>query len=84
MVRVYRRDQFIVVEGQVVETGVGFTLTYDFNHFKELFAKKSKEDKALEKQYKEEQKQKKQEQKQADKQAGLISTEVIDPKDEPL
>lgn len=84
MLRAYRRDQFIVIEGEVVETGVGFTLTYDFNRFKELFAKKSKKDKALEKQYKEEQKQKKEEQKQTDKQADAVSTEVVEPEDEPL
>ena len=48
MVRAYRRDQYIVVEGEVVETGVGFTLTYDYNRFKELFAKKTKEEKELE------------------------------------
>jgi hypothetical protein len=84
MIRAYRRDQFIVIEGEVVETGVGFTLTYDFNRFKELFAKKSKKEKALEKQYKEEQKQKKDEQKQADKQADAVSTEVVEPQDEPL
>ena len=63
MVRVYRRDQYIVVEGEVVETGVGFTLTYEFNTFKELFAKKTPEEKADEKKYKEEQKEKKEEQK---------------------
>ena len=40
MVRAYRRDEFIVVEGEVIETGVGFTLTYDYNHFKELFCEK--------------------------------------------
>lgn len=84
MIRAYRRDRFIVVEGEVVETGVGFTITYDFNHFMELFAKKPKKDKELEKQYKEEQKQKKEEQKQTDKQAGVVSTELEQPEDEPL
>ena len=69
LVRVYRRDQFIVIEGEVIETGVGFTLTYDFNHFKELFAKKTKEEKELAKKYNEEQKKKKEEQKVADKKA---------------
>ncbi|MGZ3778213.1 MAG: translocation/assembly module TamB domain-containing protein, partial [Mucilaginibacter sp.] len=63
MIRVYRRDQYIVVEGQVVETGAGFTITYEFNKFKELFAKKTKQEKELQKQYKQEQKEKKQEQK---------------------
>jgi hypothetical protein len=76
MVRVYRRDEFIVIEGEVVETGVGFTLTYDYNHFKELFAKKSKQDKALEKKYNEDQKKKKEEQKAADKKADSTAAPV--------
>ncbi len=67
MVRVYRRDEFIVIEGQVVETGVGFTITYEYNHFKELFRKKSKQDKALEKDYKEKQKEQDKQKKEADK-----------------
>jgi len=86
MIRVYRRDQYIVVEGQVVETGAGFTITYEFNKFKELFAKKSKQDKELQKEYKQEQKEKQQEQKDSDKQAGATTTttEVTGPEEEPL
>ncbi|MDF2431507.1 MAG: hypothetical protein JWP44_1138 [Mucilaginibacter sp.] len=76
MVRFYRRDQFIVVEGQVVETGVGFTLTYDYNRFKELFAKKSAQEKALEKKYNQEQKEKKKEQKAADNKADSTTTQA--------
>lgn len=76
LVRVYRKDEYIVVEGEVVETGVGFTLTYDFNHFKELFAKKSKEEKALEKKYNEDQKEKKKEQKASDKKADSTVTQL--------
>ncbi len=38
MVRVYRNDQYqTIVQGQVVETGLSFILTYDYNSFKELF-----------------------------------------------
>ncbi len=47
MIRAYRRDQFIVIQGQVVETGVGFTLTVDYNSFGDLFKGKSKETKAM-------------------------------------
>jgi hypothetical protein len=68
MIRAYRKDEFIVIEGQVVETGVGFTITYEYNKFKELFVKKTKEEKEREKEYKEQQKEKKKEQKEADKQ----------------
>jgi hypothetical protein len=76
LVRAYRKDEFIVIEGQVVETGVGFSLTYEYNRFKELFAKKSKEDKAREKKYKEDQKEKKKEQKEADKKHDDAVTET--------
>ncbi|ASU33693.1 translocation/assembly module TamB domain-containing protein [Mucilaginibacter xinganensis] len=76
MVRVYRRDQFIVVEGQVIETGVGFTLTYEYNRFKELFKRKSKKDRELEKQYNEKQKEIKKEQKEADKKADSTAAPV--------
>ena len=51
LIRAYRKDEFIVVEGQVVETGLAFSLTYEYNRFKELFAKKTKEQKALQKEY---------------------------------
>jgi len=65
IVRAYRRDEFIVVEGQVVETGIGFSLTYEYNRFKELF--RNKEQRALQKKYRQDQRQKKKEQKEADK-----------------
>jgi len=76
IVRVYRRDQYIVVEGEVVETGVGFTITYDFNTLKELFAKKTKEEKEEKKEYNEQQKQKKEVQKAADKKADSTAAPV--------
>ncbi|WP_295669193.1 translocation/assembly module TamB domain-containing protein, partial [uncultured Mucilaginibacter sp.] len=74
LVRVYRRDEYIVVEGQVVETGVGFTITYDFNSLKELFAKKTAKEKADEKKYNEDQKKKNEIQKAADKKADSTTT----------
>jgi hypothetical protein len=41
MIRVYRNDQYqTVVQGQVVETGVSFILTFDYNTFRELFENK--------------------------------------------
>ena len=69
LIRIYRRDEFIVVEGQVIETGVGFSLTYEYNHFKELFAKKPAKDKEMLKEYNKNQKEQKKEQKAADKKA---------------
>jgi len=41
MIRVYRKDQYeTVVQAQVVETGVSFILTFDYNKFRELFQNK--------------------------------------------
>lgn len=43
MLRAYRKNQYeAVVEGQVVETGVSFIFTLDYNKFKELFAGREK------------------------------------------
>lgn len=43
ILRAYRKDQYVVVQGQVIETGVGFIMNVDYNQFKELFAKKPEE-----------------------------------------
>jgi len=83
MIRAYRKDEFIVVEGQVVETGVGFSLTYEYNRFKELFRGKSKRDKALQKEYNDKQKEQKKEQKAADKQHDDNVAPVVQPADKP-
>jgi TamB, inner membrane protein subunit of TAM complex len=41
MIRVYRKDQYeTVVQAQVVETGLSFILTFDYNKFRELFENK--------------------------------------------
>jgi TamB, inner membrane protein subunit of TAM complex len=41
MIRVYRKDQYdTIVQGQVIETGVSFILTFDYNKFLELFQNK--------------------------------------------
>ena len=84
LVRAYRRDEFIVVEGEVIETGIAFSLTYDYNRFKELFAKKSKEQKAMEKKYNEDQKEKKKEQKAADKKADSTAAPVPPVQNKPI
>ena len=79
MVRAYRKDEFIVIEGEVVETGVGFSLTYDYDKFKELFAKKTKEEKEMEREYNEKQKEEKKKQKEAEKKADSTATEALPP-----
>ncbi|GGI27017.1 translocation/assembly module TamB domain-containing protein [Pedobacter mendelii] len=39
--RAYRRNQNdVIVQGQIIETGLGFTLVVDYNKFKEIFQKK--------------------------------------------
>lgn len=73
--RAYRRDQYIVLQGQVIETGVGFTLTVEYNRFKQIFSKMSKHEKELHKEYKKDQKEKKKEEKQTeDKQPAEVKT----------
>ncbi|MEI9956184.1 MAG: translocation/assembly module TamB domain-containing protein [Ferruginibacter sp.] len=43
MIRAYKKDQFeVILDGYVVETGVAFILTLDYDEFKELFRKKTK------------------------------------------
>lgn len=76
MVRVYRRDEYIVIEGEVVETGVGFTITYDFNKFKQLFGKKTPREKRVLRQMKEERKKQRQERKKADEKPDSTATET--------
>ncbi|MDQ3017252.1 MAG: translocation/assembly module TamB, partial [Bacteroidota bacterium] len=45
LVRAYRKDEYIIVQGQVVETGIGFVFTADYNRFKDIFAKKTEDEK---------------------------------------
>ncbi len=65
--RAYRRDEFVVIQGQIIETGLGFTLTMDYNRFREIFHKRSKEEKELMRKYKAEQKRKEEEEDQRNK-----------------
>lgn len=52
LLRAYRRDRFIVIQGQIIETGLGFTLTVDYNKFKEVFQREEKNKKRKGKQKK--------------------------------
>jgi len=48
--RAYRRNRYEgVVEGQVIESGVSFIFTFDFNEFKQIFHRKTEEEKQIEK-----------------------------------
>ncbi len=51
LLRAYRKNQYqVALQGQVIETGLGFIITMDYNKFKELFEKSKikKEDKKKE------------------------------------
>ncbi|MFZ1798887.1 MAG: translocation/assembly module TamB domain-containing protein [Chitinophagaceae bacterium] len=63
-IRGYRKNEYEgVVEGQVVETGLTFIYTLDYDHFKELFAKPDKKlRKKIKKQNKEAKEEKKEQQ----------------------
>jgi len=62
LIRAYRKDEYIVVLGQVVETGVGFILTVDFDDVSDIFAKKSEELKIKEKEARKAQEEREQKQ----------------------
>jgi hypothetical protein len=83
MLRAYRRDQFVVVQGQVIETGLAFSLTYEYNRFKELFKRKPAEERQLQKEYNAKEKEKKKEQKEADKAHDETVVEPVQPADKP-
>jgi hypothetical protein len=66
MLRAYRKNEYQgVVEGYLIETGMGFIFTLDYNQFRELFAKKSPEDKELRRREKESRKTEKNQEKQS-------------------
>ncbi|TSD63238.1 translocation/assembly module TamB [Inquilinus sp. KBS0705] len=67
--RAYRKDEFIVIQGQVIETGLGFSLTVEYNRFRELFRKRTQEEREMRKKYKEEQKVKDEQEKAAQQKA---------------
>ncbi len=62
-VRAYRKNEYqMALQGQVIETGVAFTITMDYNQFRELFHKSAEEKKLIR-----EEKRKKREAKEAEK-----------------
>jgi hypothetical protein len=65
MLRAYRKNEYQgVVEGYLIETGVGFIITLDYKNFREIFARRSSEEKERKRQEKELKKTAKQEEKQ--------------------
>lgn len=44
MLRAYRKDEYqVALQGQIVETGLGFIITLDYDKFREIFQKTKKE-----------------------------------------
>ena len=44
LVRAYRKDEYIVVQGQVIETGLGFVFTTDYDKVKDIFRRQTEEE----------------------------------------
>ena len=55
LLRAYRNDHFIVIQGQVVETGIGFSMTLDYDTFKEILKGKTEKQKEWRRRYRERQ-----------------------------
>lgn len=70
LLRAYQKNEYqVALQGQVVETGLGFVLTMDYNRFQEIFKRRTEEDKQRNKANKrarklEKEKQKEQEEKE--------------------
>ncbi len=59
MVRAYRKNQYeVALQGQVIETGVAFIITMDYNRFRELFHR-TEEEKELKRKMRERKKEEK-------------------------
>ena len=43
MLRAYRKNEYqLALQGQIIETGVGFVITLDYNEFKELWQRRKR------------------------------------------
>jgi len=59
LLRAYRNDHFIVIQGQVIETGVAFSMTLDYDKFREILKGKTKRQKQWRRQYRQRQREEK-------------------------
>jgi len=85
MVRAYRKNDYEgVVEGYIIETGVGFIISLDYNKFSQIFlSKKQKEAKrAIRKELRKEEQQDKKKEEQKDQKDQKRTTEADDRKNE--
>jgi len=43
MLKAYRKNEYqVALQGQIIETGVGFVITVDYNEFKELLRRRKR------------------------------------------
>jgi hypothetical protein len=69
--RGYRRNRYEgVVEGQIIESGISFIFTFDFNEFKQILNRKTEDQKRQEKAEKEREKTREKKQKKQENAAG--------------
>lgn len=80
MVRAYRKNQYqVALQGQVVETGVGFIITMDYNKFRELFHK-TEEQKKIDREIKEKDKLRREKEKRDNEKSAQEQEERTDKK----
>jgi len=78
MIRAYRKNQYqVALQGQVIETGVGFVITMDYNKFRELFHR-SEEDKKIAREAREKDEKKREKEKEANEKAATEKEEQTD------
>jgi hypothetical protein len=82
MIRAYRKNQYeMALQGQVVETGVAFIITMDYNRFRELFHR-TEEEKDLKRRLKEKRKEDKAKAEEKAKEEKRIEEELKPVQDE--
>jgi hypothetical protein len=65
MVRAYRQNEYqVALQGQVVETGVGFIITMNYNKFRELFHRTQEEKEMMQREREREAREKEEKQKE--------------------
>ncbi len=82
-VRAYRKNDYqVALQGQVIETGVAFIITMDYNKFRELFHR-SEEEKEMRRREKERKEREKQEKEKAAEDAEVNKVQDLPPNTEP-
>lgn len=82
-VRAYRKNDYqVALQGQVIETGVAFIITMDYNKFRELFHR-SEEEKEMRRREKERKAREKQEKEKAAEDAKANKVQDLPPNTEP-